>query len=374
MAAKVQGVVALHGELPVRTLEARGDAGRVVHQRLADVERLRRERYADGTPVRGLPSAVAGESLSVWNAYVLQTLGEHLLDAVRPATTVPPVLAAQILAFLGQVERWLAQARESTSDPDYRVQDHVLLPAEPPVWIGDAPHPKHALAALVVAARAIHTRGRAMLTEFEDAPDARTQDSARLQQMLDRATGTLDYVENVSADGAGAALGTPVDVHLRYAIRMLYTFGQAAAMPDLLDAPARPLVASLIARAPTRIDPWCLTDPDQVTDRQADPRARTEIERMWAADPHPTATLRIQAQIDTALRQGIIVPATDATGDRLTGHHHCPWATIYEVRQPVTIGDTRLRPLQHFTYDVQPTPDFTRQILESVFIPTPKTD
>ncbi|GAA4629383.1 hypothetical protein GCM10023196_049930 [Actinoallomurus vinaceus] len=312
--------------------------------------------------------------LCVWNAYALQTLGEHLLDAIHPYDdgNLPSGAAARTLAFLGQVERWLFHARRIAIDSTYRIEDHVHLPADPPTWRVDEPSDRRLLAATATAARAIHARGLVALVRHADVPGIRSEDRDRLRRILGRAGDAIEYAARASLDGDPATMPTPPDVHLRYAIRTLYAFGQYLAMPHLLDGRDATRAVSLAARVVEKTDPWCLTDPDQRPILQSLPGAHAVLERMWAADSCRAATVRVQAQIAAALRLGAIVFAVDRAGERLGCFHRCPWPAVYEVRRPVTIGGIQLWPLQHFTYDVtgpRETDLFARRILVSVFTP-----
>src|SRR6201994_2317511 len=66
------------------------------------------------------------ELLAAWNAFVLQTLGETLLDAdyaTKPGTVgfVPPVTFNQVSAWLSAVEGWVSRARQARVNPDYDI-------------------------------------------------------------------------------------------------------------------------------------------------------------------------------------------------------------------------------------------------------------
>jgi hypothetical protein len=375
-APRIRAVKALLGHLSVQTLENYRAAGSRVYRELDDAERLRRELIGGRTGALHLPPAAAGRLLCIWNAYVLQTLGEHVLDAVHPfpGEVLHPVTSAQVLTFLGPVERWISQARQAATDVAHRVEEHVYLPAEPPAWIDVESGPHDLLAAMVTAGWAIHARGRATLADYAYPSGTQRYHLDRLERILDRAADAIDHAVRARVEDHGASVSTPANVHLRYAVRMLYMFGQFAAMPHLFQARESARVASLVARVPAAIDPWCLTDPNQRDLWQALPAAGAAIQRLWAADSYPMATVRIQAQIDAALRNSMIVFAVDRSGQRLGSFYRCPWSAIYEVREPVTIGGTRLLPMQHFTYDVVGEAHgermfFARRIVVSVFAP-----
>jgi hypothetical protein len=315
-----------------------------------------------------------GRLLSVWNAYVLQVVGEHLLDAVeqRSFGTVRAGPTARILAFLGPADRWMSQARHAASDVSYQVEERVHLPAEPPAWHDRTHGPYPLSTAMATALEAIHARGGSILADYVRSPVRQENDLVRLRWILDRAAAAIEYAELPGEDDWSWPASTAL--HLWYALRLLFLFGQAAAMPALLDAKDPVTVASLVAHVPSGIDPWSLTDPHQRTMWRSLPSARAAIQRLWSADPSPMATIRVQAQIDAALRTGAILFATDRTGVRLGSFYRCPWPAVYEVRRSVTIGGTRLLPMEHFTFDVlgeaygEQAP-YARRIVVSVFVP-----
>lgn len=373
---RIRTVRALQGPLHLQTLEEYRAAGRHIRREFDDAERLRRDLLDARTEPRHFPPGVAGRLLSVWNAYVLQTVGEHLLEAVRLRTfgSVRAEVASRILAFFGPADRWMYQADHAAADPAYRVEANVHLPAEPPTWPdrGHGPYPLSV--AVATAAQEIHTMGDSILNDLARSLVSHGQeDLLRLQGILDRAETAIAYAAEPHQDELFKPVTTAV--HLRHALRMLFLFGQAAAMPALLDSYPPTTVASLVSHVPSRVDPWCLTDPLHRTTLRSHRSARAAIERLWAEDPYPAATTWVQAQIDAALRSGAIVFAGDRAGERLGCFHRCPWPAIYEVRRTVTIGGTYLLPMEQFVFDVtgathgQGAP-YTRSITVSVFVPT----
>lgn len=372
-AASIRTVRALQGQLPLMTLEEQCSAGQHIHREFDEVERLRRDLLTSRADPRQFPPDVAGRLLSVWNAYVLQTIGEHLLEAVRYRTfgTVRAEVVSRILDFVGPADRWMYQARLAEADPSYRVEDHIDLPAEPPAWPDQRYRSYPLSAAMAAAVQQIHATGETILTEASRTLVPSGEDLYQLQEILDNAAGAVEY-----AVGPHDALGVPVSpaVHLRHALRMLFLFGQATAMPALLETQNSLRVVSLISGVPSNNDPWCLTDPQERNAWRSLPAARTGVERLWAEDTFPTVTMSVQEQIDAAFRSDTIVLATDQAGEHLGSFHRCPWPAIYEVRRPVTIGGTRLYPMQQFTFDVlgeayAPGRPYAREIVASVFVP-----
>jgi hypothetical protein len=373
-AAAIRAVRPLEGELPLQTFEPYRSAGTLVRGKLDEAERLRQELLRGRTAPRRFPPAVAGRLLSVWNAYVLQVVGEHLLDAVwvRSFGAVRGGVTARILAFFAPVDRWMSQARHAAAEASYRVEEQVDLPAEPPAWPNRTHGPYPLPTAMAAALRAVHARGTAILADHLRAPVRHEEDLVRLRWMLDRAEASIEYAAEPDHDERAWSMSTAA--YLRYALRMLFLFGQAAAMPVLLDAEDPTAVVSLAAGGPPTIDIWSLTDPDQRTAWRSLRSARAAVERMWAADPQPMASARVQAQIDAAARSGAIVLAADRTGERLGCFHRCPWPAVYEVRRPVTVGGTRLWPMEHFTFDVlgqayDEGGPYARRIVVSDFVP-----
>jgi hypothetical protein len=359
--------------LSLPTLDVQRSAGPRIRRELDEAERLRHDLLDARTDPRHFPPSLAGRLLSVWNAYVLQTVGEHLLDTVRYRTfgTVRAEVASRILEFLGPADRWMYQARRAVADSSYRVEENVDLPAEPPAWPDQRHHPYPLSGAVATAAKEIHATGDSILADLARSLVPRGDDLLRLQEILDDAAATIE-----AAMGPQNESGFPVStaIHLQYALRTLFLFGQAAAMPALLDTQDRVTVVSLVTQVPSRVDPWCLTDPQQRNGWRSLPNARAAIERLWSEDASPTVTARVQAQIDAALRSGAIVFATDQTGERLGSLYRCPWPAIYEVRRPVTIGGTRLQPMKQFTFDVlgeahSRGAPYARGIVVSVFVP-----
>lgn len=373
-AVRIQAAEALNGPLPLPALEAQRSAGPRIRRELEEAEQLRRDLLGARTDPRRFPPDVAARLLCAWNAYVLQTVGEHLLDAVRYRTfgSVRAEVAGRILEFLGPAGRWLYQARCAAADRSYRLVDNVDLPAEPPSW-PDRKYRTYPLsAAMATAAQEIHATGDAVLGDLIRSTALRDEDAVELRELLDTAGGAVEY-----AMGPENALGVAVSaaIHLWHALRSLFLFGQAAAMPALLDIQDRLKAVSLVSGVPSSADPWCLTDPRQRAGLRSLPSARTAVERLWADDPAAAVTARVQAEIDAALRSGATVFAADENGEPLGSFHRCPWPAIYEVRRPVTIGGVRLMPMRQFTFDVlgeargRGGPPYTRAVVASVFVP-----
>ena len=149
----------LRREIPADSLESFRRAGAGVYGAYLQAEQQRQELAARHVHPWQAPAGTATQLLCTWNALVLQTLGEALLDAdyrADPSTVgyLPAVTAEQAWAFFAQVEPWLARARQAAVSPGYRIADDVELPAVLPPWVRVEPCPRPHLDAMLSAARA----------------------------------------------------------------------------------------------------------------------------------------------------------------------------------------------------------------------------
>ncbi|WP_214321243.1 hypothetical protein [Nonomuraea sediminis] len=392
---KTRMAAALKGEVRADELEAYRRAGGLVY---AELEQL--EMAADQLPSR---------RLCTWNAFVLQSIGEHLLDAdyaADPSTAgyVPPVTARQVGACFAQVEGWVSRARQSAGNPAYQVDKELRLPADLPEWAEANPCPLPHLNGMLAAARAIRQHAEVALGGFEERAEMWHRESLqRLRQLAAEAATAADYAEGLLHTDPGARMHEAIEQRLQRALELFYHLGQLIAMPTLIasytgvrQAPASytgvrqaPASYTGVRQAappaqvpkvnPAGFDPWCLTDPQKRHVWQADPRARQAIKEMWDYDPDPAATLRIQAEIDAALRGGAIAFATNGSGQPYGSYYCCPFGAIYLVRMPVVIAGQRLRAMQQFAYEVsaEDVPRggrFKRELIVATFYPTDEVD
>jgi hypothetical protein len=374
----------LAGELDTVVLEALRSAGRGAYDELVAAEKLRDELTAAGATVWDAPVAVASQLLAAWNAFVLQTLGESFLDAdyaANPGTVgyVPPVTFAQASSWLSAVAGWISRARQARVNPDYDIGAELALPAGLPTWAEVEPCPPEHLAALLAAIPPVREHIDVALFALERGavPEQHRKGVNRLKQLAAQAGSAADYAMSLRTQRHHPGLHQLIENNLKNALELWFHIGQLAAMPRLLAdyralrPAARPDVATLPGGA--RFDPWCLTDRVTLGRWQRDPQARQAISEMWQYDPDPAATLTLKAQIDAAVADGDVVPARLRNGGSC--YYECPWAGLYEVRRPITIGGRRLRVLEQFT--LQAAADnvlrggtFERGIVTGPFQPT----
>lgn len=381
---------AMHGEVAATTVEAYRRAGATAYQDLLDADQLRKElALADGNIWTARP-AQSSQLVCAWNAFVLQSLGDQLIEAdyqADPRTVgyLPPVTAEQAAAFLGEVEHWSALARRAASDPGFDVSAVVALPAELPGWVEVEPCPYQHLTAMLAAGRAMRDRAQAALSDLAstEPPADRTAAAARLRGMAAEADTVMSYGESMWGPQVPADVHERIENSLKRAITAYHLLGQLLAMPHLLDEPAVAVASVTGPRLPLPgqpgFDPWCLTDPNTRSHWQADPAARRTIDLLWRYDPDPAATLTIQSQIDAAADAGALAVGRTADGRSAGNYYCCPWSAIYLARRPVTINGQRLRAGQEFTYDVSAEEmaeggDFARRLVLGPFHRTNKID
>jgi hypothetical protein len=378
---------AMRGEVSASTVEAYRRAGGAAYQEMTDAEELRASLAASGAGLWGASPGEGSRLLCAWNAFALQTLGDELVEAdyrADPGTVgfLPPVTAEQAAAFLGEVEQWSSRARRAAHDATYDITAEVALPVPLPGWVKAEPCPRAHLDAMLAAARAMRGRAEAALADLVRTGPPRGGEDAerRLRGRVAEASSVVEYGEALWSPDASATVHERAENSLRRGIAAYYELGQLLAMPVLTSQPqvsAVPVVAQpLPLPGQPGFDPWCLTDPRTRARWQLDPSARRAIETLWRYDPDPAATLAIQSQIDAAVAAGAVV----CQASRGFGHYYCcPWSSIYQVRQPVTIAGQRLRPMQEFSVDVSAEEmgeggDFTRRLVTGPFHPTTEID
>jgi hypothetical protein len=384
------------GEVPGGTLEAYRRASLPVFELMDHAEARREACIADGLDPWTIPPATRAEILCAWNAFVLQTLGNDILNAdyagdPDTAGYVPQVTEDQLMSYFGQVEGWMDRAHQAQANPDYRLD--VVVPAALPPWSKADPSPPSHLRGLVKAMAAVGEHAAAamrFLPETEPAgPDQaeRQKQVHRIRQLYASAQSKARYAAEMH--GADPSPGVRVQPYVREAIERFYELGQLIADPTLAGGgpavatgllsvgspadPDRPLLPSdpgfdkLILTAPAARD-WLRTNGE----------ARVSIDRFWRQDPDPAATLAIHAEIEAALAWGEVAYATNpTTGWRVGPWFRCPWGPVYEAKQQVWLDGVLLRPGEQFVYDVGAWDDtgdgaFTRRIRPGAVHPTHK--
>jgi hypothetical protein len=382
------------GEVPGAALEAYRRASLPVFELMDRVEARREACIADGLNPWTIPPATRAEFLCAWNAFVLQTLGNDILNAdyaEYPDTAgyVPPVTADQLLSFFGQVEGWMDRAQQAHANPDYRLD--VEVPAALPPWSEVEPNPASHLRGLLKAMRAVGEHAAAGMRFLpETAPEgpeqaARQKQIHRIRQLYASAQSKARYAADLHGAEPPPDVRERVEPYAREAIELFYELGQLIADPALADgdtpaAPAAELAKKAPAAAPVKkapaatpvrnapavlsdkktpllpaaagFDPWILTDPSVRDELKLNWRACDAIARMWEADTDPARTRSVQAQIQTALERGDVGLATDRSGVRVGRWFRCPWGPIYVVRRTCRIHGAPMVAGQQFVLEI----------------------
>jgi hypothetical protein len=367
-------------EVPATMLEAYRRAGGSVFELVDRVKARREACIADGFDPWTIPSAVRAELLCAWNALVLQTLGDALLDtdyAADPATAgfVPPATAEQALMYYAAVEGWLDRAQQAHASPDYVLD--VEVPASLPPWTAERHLPAllRALAAVGEHAAA----AMAMLPQTVPDPGRQTQLHA-IRETFAAARSKAASAQALRETGPTPDKRARAEWYAREAMELFFHLGQLVADPMLAEGgeahspvtavkpppkqaalPATPVAPRPQAtrasvpggRDASRlhgIDLWCLTHP-AARRELGDSRILSALKRLWARDPDPQRTLDLHNEILDAIDRGAVGYAEDARGS--IGHfYRCPWGPVYAAREAVTLGSQTVRKGEQFILDV----------------------
>lgn len=384
---------ALTGEVSADTLEAYRRASLAVYDALERCEAHRSNAKEHWQNAWTLPPATQAEILCTWNAFVLQTLGDRLLEADYandPDTKgfVLPITADQILRFYGQVEEWLNRAQQAHYNPDYKLD--IAVPVELPAWSGVEPCPNVHLFGMMEALRAVQDHTEAALIFLNSSPPHNKEQEKSLnaiRQLHAAAQTKARYADDMMGSSPSRDVHERVKEYIKEAIEQYYLLGQFLAMPALAAksiAPPTPVDEAKIARRERKVRPlpgensfdiWCLTDPHSLPRWKTDKQARKAIKQLWELDPDPRHTLAIKAEIDIALGRGDIDYARDKWGQKLGHFYRAPWGPVYIVKRPLTIGGIRLRALEQFVFNVSCEgmhlgAEFTHEIMVGNFQPT----
>jgi hypothetical protein len=380
------------GERDASVLEVLRQAGRSAYDERMQADQARAELTAAGVSPWDAPVAVGSQLLASWNAYVLQSLGESLLDAdyaADPGTVgyVPAVTFTQAESWLSAVDDWVSLARQARSNPDFDLAAEYALPADLPEWPDVHPCPAEHLRALLTVGPTLREDVDVMLFALDKAgaPPARRAAFNRLKQLAAEATAAADYAVALRVPDVASGLQSLAEDKLRLALELWYQAGQLASMPRLLSGARPPSLPSVRPAPPPAsdlpgghsFDPWCLTDPATLDRWRSDPQARRAIKEMWACDPDPAATLELKGEIDQALANDSI-DRIRVRGDG-TCYYECPWPSLFKALRQVRIGGRRLRSGQQFTLELGYRTDaqagsFRRRVIVGPFHSTDEVD
>ncbi|HYR08108.1 MAG TPA: hypothetical protein VEQ60_10075 [Longimicrobium sp.] len=286
MTAKPTGwnrfIANLQGEVRAEELEAFHRARAAVFELLERMEHRRLECGIDGLDPWSVPPATRTAFLCAWNAFVLQTVGDELLQAdfrAEPSTPgyVPPTTAEEVLRFYEPVEGWVNRAWQAEANPDYQLD--VEVPAPLPPWLDVYPVTPAHLDGLLRAMHAVRDHAEAALALLPTAPQKDRRKQAQLNHIHQACASALAhfrYAEHLGGSDAGPEVRARVRERARSCIEELYRVGQLACDPERAQSaePASPQIA-----APERTPPRPVPDPP--------PRAA--VQRAPAREPEDPA-------------------------------------------------------------------------------------
>lgn len=368
----------MHNEIDASSLEAYQRAGNVVFDLVLETEVQKQH----GLSMWHAPINTQIQNLCLWNALVLQTLGDQLLNAdyrLNPKTVgyVPPATAKQIENFYHPVETWLNHAYQAQKNTSYTLKElGVSVPAVLPTWLTLQEMLNHRskkqevtryLEGLLSAAKtlALHIDMQFQQVDLNSTDDHKTT-AHKLQQLYANISTTLEYVIQLWGNELAEGLHDKIEQGIRRLINTLWLLGQLLAMPSLVDKiniqqwtqankaietpspTTSPQAASVISPVPsTHKHLWALTANAARTHKQHDAYAISLLTTMWNNDPQPQRTLHLQHTIQQALAQGYIEYATH---QQMPYFKQCPWSAIYVTKRPLVIAGDPLRAQQVFTY------------------------
>jgi hypothetical protein len=232
---------AMAGELSTAPLEALRLAGRAAYDEWIAAERLREQQSLARHGAWATTPAVGSQMLAAWNALVLQTLGEALLDADYLANRgtvgfVPAVTYDQASAWLSAVAFWVFRAKQASADPQYDLRAEIDLPVTLPDWLPVEPFPAGHVAAMMSAAPLLGAHAAAALYALERTrvPDMSARAVRELKQLATQAAAEADYASALYYAGRNPELHDVIVSNIKDAVQAWCVVGQLASMPQLL--------------------------------------------------------------------------------------------------------------------------------------------
>ncbi|WP_158590292.1 hypothetical protein [Deinococcus sp. RM] len=384
----------LRGEVSTEILEAYQRAGASIHPMLDKAEARRFMLRGTDRSWWDQPRHEQLATLCLWNAFILQTLGDTLLeaDAAADPDTVgfaPRVTTDQARAYYAQVAVWLERSVLAQGDPTYDL--NVTLPASLPDWSPAEPCPREHLAALMAALERTHAHLTGVMVAFDAQPvlPAHAAHATRLRTLfasteLESRALTQMYTPNASAE-----LHELIEDRTRDLMADIYRLGQWLSMPalttrvpaDELGAPPPEPVTPRVPPAPPAAEPppreqspaeptptsqkapgepreplwvrepWCASDPRIRDQLKRDPRATRTLTHFWQALSAPRDALTLLRDTETrCAKEGVgLAYATRADGTALGHSDEPPYAPIYRAVDTCQVGQVTLNPGDEFT-------------------------
>lgn len=357
----------LHNEVDASPLEAYQRVGSIVFERLIAGQLLYQELIAQGLDRWTIPVHYQLQQLCLWNAFVLQTLGDQLLQTdyrFKPLTIgyVPALVGKQTQYFYQPVETWLNKAQQAQINPLYDTNSiNTELPSLLPTWLSlneifpkekDSKSRLYYLEGLLAAAKTIVLALDQRMSDVQ-FDEKHIADTHKFQQLHHQINHSLEYTIQLWGEQLTISLMPTVEQNLRRIVLQSYLLGQSLAMPSLVDKiSSRAIQANQpLHNAATHqhntLDIWCLTAASAKQQKISRLSEQQLLKNMWQQDQNQRYTLAIYQFLQQALAKGDIAYAQHQNSDFF---NQCPWSPIFISQHPIVIAGDPLRANQLFTY------------------------
>ncbi|GAQ23150.1 hypothetical protein DEIGR_200005 [Deinococcus grandis] len=379
----------LRGEISTEILEAYQRAGASIHPMLDEAESRRFMLRGTDRSWWDQPRHEQLATLCLWNAFILQTLGDTLLeaDAAADPDTVgfaPRVTTDQARAYYAQVAVWLERSVLAQRDPAYDL--NVALPVNLPDWSPAEPCPREHLAALMAALERAQAHLTGVMVAFDAQPvlPAHAAHATRLRALFASTELESRALTQMYAPNASAELHELIEDRTRNLMADIYRLGQWLSMPILTTAePAAALDRTPAAPPPPRAaapaaspapppspaasqatpaaapdtpgrwlkEPWCGSDVRIRDQLKRDPRAMRALTRFWQALKNPGEALALLREAERYYSSATadLTYATRPDGTALGHSDEPPYAPIYRAVNTCEIGVFTVNPGDEFT-------------------------
>jgi hypothetical protein len=230
----------MRGELSDEPLQAYRRAGAAVDALMADVEQRRVDATLAGRTGWTMDRPAQVEALCAWCAFVLQQLGDSILDAHEarhPGGFVSEQTSEQVMTYYRGVQDWVRRGHEAESSPGYRIDVRLPVDVPGPAGAWRVRPPAH-LEGMRRAGETVGVRAEAAARELLEHTDPVEHPGAAetLQGLLARARAASRVVEETWSAEPPERLRADLERELLAALTAYHHVGQLAALPELIAA------------------------------------------------------------------------------------------------------------------------------------------
>lgn len=222
---------AWRGERDASALAAMRLASSAVYEELVFAERQIDMLLLEAGDAWRPGAPAASHQLATWVGFVLQTVGEHLIDT--GAGFLPKPTFTLGWHCLSAAQHWLVRARQARLVEGYDLRRECPLPVRLPPFLAAARHAPAHLPALLDAGQAIRLRAEYGVFALEKAESPRRLDW--LSRLLAAAAATHDYVERLRGSAGNPMLLRYAMGHVTWALSSWLLVGQLVAFPGFVD-------------------------------------------------------------------------------------------------------------------------------------------